>query len=158
MMVHDVKNPLSAAMGAISFLMEEPGDEQKQHTLLKVAMNNCRAAVGLMERVLEIERLEAAELVPKKRPAEIPALLRACVDEIAGNAALAAVQVSCAADAGLPEVQADPEMFPAADGLSLSASGLAFSATGDGKHGGARQRPPTLVCGRAPGFPCRHRG
>jgi signal transduction histidine kinase len=111
MMLHDVKNPLSAAMGAISFLMEDPGDEQKQHSLLKVALSNCRVAIRLMEQVLEIERLEAAELAPKKRPMEIPALLRACADEIAGSAALAAVQVSCAANAGLPEVPADPELL-----------------------------------------------
>jgi signal transduction histidine kinase len=111
LIVHDLKNPMASAISSISFLIQECGDVEKHHRLLNIAMNSCRSACGLLDRLSEIELLESAELVPRKELMDVPSSLKGCVDQIVGGAALAEVRVVGPETGPLPHVNVDPELL-----------------------------------------------
>ena len=86
LLVHDMRSPLSAIMGTLSYLEEHPDDPERRKWI-RAALRSCREDVELMSQLLEADRLESKSFVLEKRPVHIPELLRSCAEEISATAA-----------------------------------------------------------------------
>jgi signal transduction histidine kinase len=67
---HELRNPLSAAMNAVTRLAAQPEVIEAAQPVLEVLQRSLGRLHELVDRVLEVERLDAGELTPK--PVELP--------------------------------------------------------------------------------------
>jgi signal transduction histidine kinase len=67
---HELRNPLSAAMNAATRLAAQPEVIKAAQPVLEVLQRSLGRLRDLVERVLEVERLDAGELTPK--PVQLP--------------------------------------------------------------------------------------
>ena len=77
MVVHDLKTPLAAILGALSFLTTDPdvGLSQISQNLLTGAMAAGNQMVRLTETLLERQRLEDGHLEPDREPFHFPTVI-----------------------------------------------------------------------------------
>jgi signal transduction histidine kinase len=109
--VHDLKNPISCAMGAVTCLIQGVDDDSKGQKLLNLALTSCRSGLTLVDRMLEIERLESENIEPRREPVNAEAILSSCASEASGSSALAEISLSSRADPDLPDFPADPDLL-----------------------------------------------
>jgi len=113
MIVHDMKNPLTAIMGNIDLVLEGFGGEvqPRQREFLERAKLNGDKLLGMISNLLDISKMEEGRLELKKAPFA----LREVVDEVvAGVRALAErdkKQILVEIPPDLPQLNADREMI-----------------------------------------------
>lgn len=107
MVAHDLRNPLTAIFAAARELQDAaPGSE-----LLNILVQNCRRMASLLDRYLDVAKLEAGLMTVSLAPVPAAPLLRACVNEQLPLAQEKGVSVDLEADEDLA-VTADPELLP----------------------------------------------
>jgi signal transduction histidine kinase len=139
LIVHDIKNPISCTMGAINCLIQGINDGSQGQKLLNLALTSCRSGLSLVERLLEIERLETSDIEPRRETVNAGTLLSSCASEALGSAVLAEVSLSFRADPGLPDFPADPDLFKRAV-MNLLENALKHTPTGGTIILGAEKR------------------
>jgi two-component system, OmpR family, sensor histidine kinase VicK len=71
---HELRTPLTSIVGSIGFL-EAGAAPDATARLLKIALDNCRRLVGIVNDILDIEKIEAGKMAFDRKPVEIRALL-----------------------------------------------------------------------------------
>jgi signal transduction histidine kinase len=106
---HDVKNPLGAASGYLQLLEEGimgPLTE-KQLRSVNRAGHSIRAALALVEDLLELARAESGALEVEIAPTDIARVAREAADEYRAQAAAKGLALHVEAPEDLPPVQTD---------------------------------------------------
>jgi signal transduction histidine kinase len=98
-------------MGAVTCLIQGVDDDTKGQKLLNLALTSCRSGLTLVDRMLEIERLESENIEPRREPVNAEALLSSCSAEASGSAALAEISISSLVDRDVPDFPADPDLL-----------------------------------------------
>lgn len=107
MVAHDLRNPLTAIFAAARELQaEQPGSE-----LLSICVQNCRRMAALLDRYLDVAKLESGLMTVALARVPAAPLLRACVNEQLPLAHEKGVAVELEAGEDLA-VAADPDLLP----------------------------------------------
>ncbi len=107
MVAHDLRNPLSAIFAAARELQ----DETPQSELLKICVRNCRRMTALLDRYLDVAKLESGRMPVKLARLPLAAILAACVEDQAPLAREKRVEIKIEAPASLA-VLADADLLP----------------------------------------------
>jgi two-component system, sensor histidine kinase and response regulator len=82
MIVHDLRNPLSALMGLIDLsLLKMEGFREPLHTTLKKCSGFCRDMSGQIEDLLAVQRMENARPIPEIELTDLPFLVDEAVEQ-----------------------------------------------------------------------------
>jgi signal transduction histidine kinase len=81
MLVHDLKNPLTAIKGYLDLLNMTSLDEE-QHTLIQGVYRGTSNTLALVTQILDIARLSEGRLELRRQEVEIEALLHECAHEL----------------------------------------------------------------------------
>ncbi len=112
MVVHDLKAPLGAVLGALNFLLTSPQVEMppRIERLVTGAVAAGNQLLRLTETLLEGQRLEEGRMKPDAEPFDLPTLVEATLEQISPLLALHRLEVASAIDDDLPMVYADPHI------------------------------------------------
>ncbi len=110
MIVHDLKAPLGAVLGAINFLITDPDlNLSSTHARLLTAANAAGdQLLRLTETLLEGQRLEDGHLKPDLEPLELPTLIDVSLHRVSPLLTMSQLQVQCNFPNDLPTAFADP--------------------------------------------------
>lgn len=112
MIVHDLKAPLGAVLGAINFLITDP-DLNLSNTharLLTAATAAGNQLLRLTETLLEGQRLEEGRIKPDLEPVDVPALIDVSLHEVSPLLTMHQLKIDCTFSPELPLAYADPHM------------------------------------------------
>ena len=112
MVVHDLKAPLGAVLGAVNFLITDPDlNLSSTHArLLTAATAAGDQLLRLTETLLEGQRLEDGHLKPDTEPFELPALFDVSLHRVSPLLTMHQVQAKCIFAENLPATLADPHI------------------------------------------------
>lgn len=112
MIVHDLKAPLGAVLGAINFLITDPDlNLSSTHArLLTAATAAGNQLLRLTETLLEGQRLEEGRIKPDLEPVDLPALIDVSLHEVSPLLTMHQLKIDCTFSPELPLAYADPHM------------------------------------------------
>lgn len=105
-LAHDLRNPMTAILGAAQLMAMTTEDEKQQHELGVI----CRAArimEALVRDLLDIARIEAGILVLNPRAVDVAVLIRQGVELFEQQAQLRRIKLVVTVDDDLPHITAD---------------------------------------------------
>ncbi len=83
MVIHDLKNPLTALIGFLEMLSADDLNESQQ-SLIESALRNSRDLAGLVDDLLDLIRYNEGRLRLRLGDVSLPVLCAECVDELSG--------------------------------------------------------------------------
>jgi signal transduction histidine kinase len=112
MIVHDLKAPLGAVLGAINFLITDPDlNLSSTHArLLTAATAAGSQLLRLTETLLEGQRLEEGRIKPDLEPVDLPALIDMSLHEVSPLFTMHQLKIEHVFSPDLPLAYADPHM------------------------------------------------
>ncbi|MDK9717501.1 MAG: ATP-binding protein [Trichlorobacter sp.] len=113
MLSHDLKNPLTAAIGSIDLVREKRLGplNREQGSYLLSAIESCNEVVAMIDNLLDIHRLEAGKLVFHKAPANLSELTQQVVAGFRGMIKHAQIQLHLQLEEDLPLLDLDKNKF-----------------------------------------------
>ncbi|MBA3946586.1 MAG: response regulator [Herpetosiphonaceae bacterium] len=108
MLVHDIRNPLSASFTAVQMLemlLREPHPQIQ--SLVRIIKNNNKQALGLVTTILDVSRLEAGQMPVDAKPTELEPVIQAVVRDVSPLAQEKGLVLEPSVVAGLPLAYAD---------------------------------------------------
>lgn len=112
MIIHDLKNPLSAISGHMELLVYSlQGMSNDQHVMVSDCLNYCRDLEQMIQGLLDIHKMENDELVLRKESCKLHSLIERVVNLFSAQAKAKNIHLSLSIDRGLPEVSIDTEVF-----------------------------------------------
>jgi len=111
MVAHDLRNPLSVIFAAARELQDAAPGAAPDPELVDICVQNCRRMMSLLDRYLDVAKLESGLMDVRLARLPLEPLLKACVDEQAVLAREKSVIVELRAAQGL-SVTADPDLLP----------------------------------------------
>lgn len=112
MIVHDLRNPLTALMGGIEVLhlTATPALNENQRRLLASARRSGRALMGLVDELLDVRRMEAGALTPEFEAVDLGALCRESVETVSALADAEELTITVDVDAEPLVVRCDRQL------------------------------------------------
>jgi signal transduction histidine kinase len=112
MVVHDLKSPLGAMLGALNFLLTDPDSSPKDSSrdLLTGAIAAGNQMLRLIETLLERQRLEDGLLKPDAEPIDFSRLIKTTLQQMLPLLTLHRLNVEQVIPDDLPLVYADPSI------------------------------------------------
>lgn len=111
MVVHDLKSPLGAVLGALHFLQTSSvGADQTSALLLNGAMAAGSQMLRLVETLLEEQRLENGRIKPDTEPFDLASIIHNSVEQISSLLTLHHLQVNQVVTDDLPPIYADARL------------------------------------------------
>jgi signal transduction histidine kinase len=112
MIVHDLKAPLGAVLGAINFLITDPdlALSSTHARLLTAATAAGNQLLRLTETLLEGQRLEEGRIKPDLEPVDLPALVDVSLHQVSPLLTMHQLKIECTFPPDLPLAYADPHM------------------------------------------------
>lgn len=112
MIVHDLKAPLGAVLGAINFLITDADlNLSSTHArLLTAATAAGKQLLRLTETLLEGQRLEEGRIKPDLEPVDLPALIDVSLHEVSPLLTMHQLKIEYVFSQDLPLAYADPHM------------------------------------------------
>lgn len=110
MVVHDLKNPLTALIGYLELLSASDLDESQQ-SLINNALRNGRDLAGLVEDLLDLIRYNEGRLRLRLSDVNLPVLCAECADELAGWLTYEAKTLILNVPPALPLIRADSRIL-----------------------------------------------
>ena len=110
---HDLKNPLTAAIGSIDLVREKrlgPLNREQASYLLS-AIESCNEVVAMIDNLLDIHRLEAGKLTFHKTPANLSELAHQVISGFRGMIKHAQIQLHTQLEEDLPLLDLDRNKF-----------------------------------------------
>jgi len=108
MVVHDLKNPLTAIMGNLSLVLQSPGaSSEKTGHRVGVALESSRIMMRMILDLLDISRLEESHMTLNREAVSIAAVAATCLTEIGGLATRGSIGIVEEFPEGLPEAWVD---------------------------------------------------
>ena len=144
---HELRTPLSGALGAAA-LLEETGLKPDQAAYLDAVRSSAAHALNLIDDILDITRLEAGRLELREEAVNPRALIEDVAEILAPRAAEKGLSLAHAVDAAVPErVRAEGHAFTDHGGADVVTCQLRF-ADGVEATGTDAVRPRPHLCGR----------
>lgn len=157
MIVHDLKAPLGAVLGAINFLITDPDlNLSNTHARLLTAANAAGdQLLRLTETLLEGQRLEDGHLKPDMEPLELPTLIDVSLHRVSPLLTMSHLEVKCTFPNDLPTAFADPyisqriieNLLDNAIKFSPPRTAITINVTSDGR------KITTSIADAGPGIP-----
>jgi len=112
MLVHDLKAPLSSAMGYMELIERKTGESfsERQLRYLQQAYASCKEVLRMTATMLDVSRLQQGVLRLHRAPLDLPALLRDAAAEIEPLFEATGVQIEIECRRAPPHVLADKEI------------------------------------------------
>jgi signal transduction histidine kinase len=109
MLVHDLKSPMAAVIGALHFALMDPSSQvsdTSQH-FLKAALAAGNQMTRLADTLLDEQRLEAGQLKLDTEPVDVQDLIDASIEQIAALLLMNKLEIEQDVDHDLPPILAD---------------------------------------------------
>ncbi|MDD9939901.1 MAG: response regulator [Myxococcales bacterium] len=157
MLVHDMRGPLMATLGALEMLGEEVGSLDAASRLLGSAMSAARQVALMVDGVLDVARIQAGALELKREHCEVSLLAEHALQVLQGLAIGRTVRATI--PEGLPRVCCDARIIERVlinmldNALKYTPSDEAVDLAAEARPGGVR----ILVSDRGPGIPPEER-
>jgi len=112
-MVHDLRNPLTAIYGALSFLDDTLGPQlsNAQRQLWDIAVENTNTMLRLVKAILEINRLESRQMPLEQGLVSLHSLVSMVLESQSLLAADKGISLANEVSPGLPPVWADERLI-----------------------------------------------
>lgn len=110
MLVHDLRNPLSAIEMAMSFLDQSETLADGEREVVQLAQRNSARAVMLVTGILDVARLESGRLPLEQRPAPLKPLVDQVVDSMRPLSTQRAVAIQSYVPVDLPPAWVDERL------------------------------------------------
>jgi len=110
-LIHDLKNPLTSIVGTLYMIREKDLGLSERSKLLDLSMEACNSQVQLIDNLLDVDRLEVGDLVPRVREIDAPGLVTGCIEASVGAAAFKGVALAGTAPEAGPPLRADPDLL-----------------------------------------------
>jgi two-component system, OmpR family, sensor histidine kinase KdpD len=108
-LAHEFKTPLTSIKAAITSLLTHPGRDASERELLTVADEEADRLTTLLNRTIEIARIEAGHVKLNRRPCAVPELIGEAMEQLKRFCEGREVRVSVPED--LPQANADPGLI-----------------------------------------------
>ncbi len=161
MLIHDLRNPLSALMGALE-LLKMTGDgrmSDEQAELLRYAQESGERLLQLINTMLDLARMEAGRFEPTWEQVEIAPLLEEAVEEAQLSAGLEEQHIELRVEEDLPPLLCDGQLLQRVLGNLLS-NAIKYTPTGGTIIVQVRREDDNLrfdVIDQGPGIPATYR-
>ena len=112
MIVHDLRSPLTAVVGALSLIGDLLKKEMRGGVVqqaMEVSMRSCKKLLNLVDSMLDISRLETGEVRLERRPARLHKVVEEVVIDMAPLANDQGVILHNNIPSDVPEVRVDEE-------------------------------------------------
>jgi len=161
MITHDLKGPLTAIMGFLDILAQEPltGDQAEY---VEIALASSKWLTVLIAGILDVAKMEGGEVELHRRPLTLAGEIAEALQLIDYQIREKRITLETVAPPGLPEVCADGELFRRIV-VNLVGNSVKF-APGDSTItvsaalGGDADRVVISVRDQGPGIPKEHQG
>lgn len=113
MLSHDLKNPLTAAIGSIDLVREKRLGtlNREQASYLMSAIDSCNEVAAMIDNLLDIHRFEAGKITFKKVPVNLGQLTKHLADGFRGMCKHAQIQLTVQIEDNLPILMLDKAKF-----------------------------------------------
>ncbi|HKY33879.1 MAG TPA: hybrid sensor histidine kinase/response regulator [Candidatus Polarisedimenticolia bacterium] len=111
MIVHDLKNPLTGIQGHTDLLLAAPGVPERARHIAGAIHGSCRTMLAMILDLLDIGRMEEGHDIVTPAPCDLAPLMAECLEECAGFARAAGVELSLDVPASGPAASADPAVL-----------------------------------------------
>jgi signal transduction histidine kinase len=111
MLSHDLKNPLTAAIGSIDLVREKRlgSINREQASYLLSAIESCNEVVAMIDNLLDIHRFEAGKMTFHKTPVNLSELVQQVLNSFRGVLKHAQIQLHTRLEDNLPKLLLDPQ-------------------------------------------------
>jgi signal transduction histidine kinase len=159
-MVHDLRNPLSAIYGALTFLTDIIGDDlsEPNRQLWDIAVDNTQRMLKLVRAILEISQLENRQMPLDHALVSLPDLVTTVLGSLSPLAADKGLDLASDVSSTLPPVWVDAGLIERVL-QNLIGNAIKFTPSGGNVRvavkDGAKERPRLLVTvsDTGPGIP-----
>jgi signal transduction histidine kinase len=110
LIVHDLRNPLTAIAGYLDILTMSDGNVERRN-LLAITRSSTHRMQDLISTILDLQRLADGQVPLQRQPIDVAALLRSSAEEFAGWAQRDGRPIQLAAVPDLPPVDVDPDLL-----------------------------------------------
>jgi PAS domain S-box-containing protein len=114
MVYHDLRSPLSnivSSMEVLEGLLDEGPTSETALSLIQIAARSAARIQGLTESLLDINRMEAGQVLGKRRPISLAELGQEAIEAVTPNAAEKNMHLVYSPAEDLPQAMADPDMI-----------------------------------------------
>ncbi len=113
MLSHDLKNPITAAIGSIDLVREKRlgSINREQASYLLSAIESCNEVVAMIDNLLDIQRFEAGKMVFHKRPVNLSDLTQQVLNGFKGVFKHAQINLNTSLEENLPLICLDKNKF-----------------------------------------------
>lgn len=128
---HEMRTPLTVIREFTSQLAEEVAgkvvDEQRQ--MLSAVLRNCDRLAGLLDNLLDLRKIEAGKLAPRRKRTELRQILVDCASDFASPSHSAEIDLRVDVPDALPPILCDPQQVSQVL-VNLLANALKFTPRG----------------------------
>ena len=113
MLSHDLKNPLTAAIGSIDLVREKRlgAVNKEQVSYLNSAIESCNEVVTMIDNLLDLHRFEAGKISLNKTPVDLAELTNQVIGSFKGIIRQARIQLHIKITENLPILMLDRHRF-----------------------------------------------
>ena len=156
-MSHELRNPLTSIIGALSIIIANPGGAlpEKVVRLMNMALDNSRRLVKLINETLDVEKIESGLATFNVAPLKLIDPVRRAVDAMRGLAAGRGISITLDPDSTHEVVRGDADRLQQVV-INLLSNAIKFSPPEGNvavsvRHAGANLR--LSIADRGPGIP-----
>lgn len=109
MVVHDMRVPLTAAMGSVEALkdMLHPRLSKQEAELLRIAMSSSQTLINMIDDLLDVSKLEEGQFSLLKEPVSLVELIEDAIEQVGVLTRRKGLALDACIDSDLPPVQLD---------------------------------------------------
>lgn len=113
MLSHDLKNPITAAIGSIDLVREKRLGplNREQASYLMSAIESCNEVVAMIDNLLDMHRFEAGKIIFNRVPVNVGELTQQVLHGFRGILKQARIQLNMRIDDNLPKLLLDRSRF-----------------------------------------------
>lgn len=109
MVSHELRSPVSAIEQILGAVLTSERLDPKERHLLGRAKERARGLIDLINKLLEVSRIEAGMAVQRKEPLKVEEVVRKTVELLSEQARAKGIELSLREDSPLPSVLGDPQ-------------------------------------------------
>lgn len=109
MVSHELRSPVSAIEQIIGAVLTSEKLDPKERQLLQRAKERARGLIDLINKLLEISRIEAGMAVQRKEPLRVEEVVRRTVELMAEQARAKGIELRMRKEGAIPQVMGDPQ-------------------------------------------------